>query len=135
MKVKIKDILFLFKKMYCDELKIMDPDTGASFDITQNQKCKFVVAYHRLKKDLVCNAEMIIDSDNHLIHVTFTPSIQNISFDDLILPGIQCPDEITQIHQNISVVLSHPELIQEFTLTFDQLELLYRLFMETSTGD
>src|SRR6056297_1479898 len=98
MKVKIKDILFLFKKMYCDELKLMEPDTKASFDITQNQKCKFVVSYQRLKKDLACNAEMIVDSSNQLIHVKFTPSIQNIEFDFLVLPGIQCPDDLKQIH-------------------------------------
>ena len=133
MKVKIKDILLLFKKMYCDELKIMSPDTGASLDIGQNQKCKFQVTYHRRGKDLSCNAEMQVDSENQLVHVKFQPSLQSIELDYLILPGIQCVDELDQVHKDISIMLSHPELNQEFKLTFEELELLYKLFIPTET--
>jgi len=129
MKVKIKDILLLFKKMYCDELKEMTPDTGASLDIGQNQKCRFTVTYTRMKKQLTCTAEMLVDSDNQLVHVTFTPTVQQIEFDYLVLPGIQCTDDLERLHKDISISLSHPELNQEFKLTFTELELLYKLFI------
>jgi len=129
MKITIKEILFLFKKMYCDELKLMEPDTGASLDIGQNQKCSFAVSYQRMQKDLGCDATIIVDSDNQQIHVKFTPTIQNIEYDYLVLPGKQCPDDLHTVHKEISVLLSHPELLQEFTLTFEELELLYKLFI------
>lgn len=134
MNVQVNEILFLFKKMYCDELKLMESDTSASLDITENQTCKFVVSYTRLKKDLACNAEMQVDADNKLVYVRFTPSLQNIEFDYLVLPGVQCIETVEEVHKDISVILSHPELNQEFKLTFEELELLYKLFITIQQG-
>jgi len=130
MKVKIKNILLLFKKMYCDELKLMEPDSDIEIDITQNQRIACIVSYQRQKKDLACNAEIIIDPVNAIVYVKFTPCVQNIEIDFLVLPGIQCMDELEILHKNISVMFSHPELNQEYQLTFEQLELLYKLFIK-----
>jgi len=130
MKVKIKNILLLFKKMYCDELKLMEPDSDIEIDITQNQRVTCIVSYQRQKKDLACNAEIMVDPINMIVYIRFTPCIQNIEIDFLLLPGIQCMDELEILHKNISILFSHPELNQEYQLTFEQLELLYKLFIK-----
>lgn len=128
MDIHINKILLLFKRMFCDELKLMEADQDLMIDLNDGTQYSFIVMYERMKKHMICMAELIVDCDNRIMYLDLKPVIPT-TLEDLILPGKQCPDELEILHDELSHILAHPEMSQAYDLTFDELEQLYKLFI------
>lgn len=129
MEITVDKILLLFKKMFCDELKNMIPDQKLAIDILVRDTYNFAVIFERMKTKSICMCELLVDPDNRLMHIELTPIVPN-KLEDLLLPGKQCPDELLILYEQLKLLLSHPELTQNYKITYDELELLYKLFIK-----
>ena len=128
MDIHIDEILLLFKRMFCDDLKHMKADQDLMINIGDTHKYNFIVMFERLNHHMVCMAELIVDQKSEMMYLNFMPVIPT-TYEDLILPGKQCPDELLILHDEISRLIAHPELSQNYDLTFSELEQLYKLFI------
>lgn len=128
MDIHINEILLLFKRMFCDELKIMIADQDLMIDLNKGDQYNFIVMYNRMQKSMVCIAELLVDCDNQIMYLGLKPVIPS-TLEDLILPGKQCPDELDTLYDELSHLLAHPEMSQNYDLTFSELEQLYKLFI------
>jgi len=128
MDIHINEILLLFKRMFCDDLKIMKSDQDLMITINENGQHDFIVIFERMKMPMVCMAELVIDTNGQMMYLVLKPVIPT-TLQDLILPGKQCPDDLDELHDELSHLLAHPELSQSYDLTFSELEQLYKLFI------